>query len=140
MSGLLMSHIGLNVIVICVAFSNSQLKDGFCLIKLCVSIYAMKRKRKGNCCLCAHRGAVGLLYSLIVLSIKRERIFFERLIQAFLGPKQETFGFFTFVVSIKSIKSVASLRCSFCDYDISCSNVPVSTKEEVLSVRPSDES
>ena len=26
-----------------------------------------------------------------------------------------------------------------CDYDISCSNVSVSTKEEVLSVRPSNE-
>ena len=31
-----------NVIVIYVAFSNSWFKDGFCLIKLCVSIYAMK--------------------------------------------------------------------------------------------------
>ena len=30
--------------------------------------------------------------------------------------------------------------CGFCDYDIGCSNVSVSTKEEVLSVRPSDES
>ena len=39
--------------------------------------------------------------------------------------------------SIKFIRSVASLRCGFCDYDIGCSNVPVSTKEEVLSVRPS---
>ena len=48
--------------------------------------------------------------------------------------------FFTFVFSIKFIKSVASLKSGFCDYDISCSNVPLSTKEEVLSVRPSDES
>ena len=59
--------------------------------------------------------------------------------KAILGPKQETFGFFTFF-SIKFIRSVASLRCGFCDYDIGCSNVPVSTKEQVLSVRPSDES
>ena len=73
-------------------------------------------------------------FLLIVLSIKLERT--ERT----FGPKQETFSFFTFVFSIKFIKSVASLRCGFCDYDIGCSNVPVSTKEEVLSVRPSDES
>ena len=39
---------------------------------------------------------------------------------------------------MKFIKSVASLRCGFCDYDIARSNVPVSTKEEVLSVRPSE--
>ena len=56
------------------------------------------------------------------------------------GPKQETFSFFTFVFSIRFIKSVASLRCGLCDYDIGCSIVPVSTKEKVLSVRPSDES
>ena len=30
--------------------------------------------------------------------------------------------------------------CGFCDYDIGCSNVALSTKEEVLSVRTSDES
>ena len=65
---------------------------------------------------------------------------FFSLFVEFLVPKQETFGIFTFVFSIKFIKSVVSLRCVFCDYDIGCSNVPVSTKEEVLSVRPSDES
>ena len=54
--------------------------------------------------------------------------------------KQETVGFFTFVSSIKFIKSVVLLRCDFCDFDIGCSNVPVSTKEEILSVGPSDES
>ena len=43
-----------------------------------------------------------------------------------------------FVVSIKFIKSVASLRCEFAIL-IGCSNVPV-YKEEILSVRPSDES
>ena len=32
------------------------------------------------------------------------------------------------------MKLVASLRCGFCNYCIGCSNVPVSTKEEVLSV------
>ena len=69
-----------------------------------------------------------------MLSIKLERT--ERT----FGPKQETFSFFTFVVSIRFIKSAASLRRGFCDYDIVCSNVPVLTKEEVLSVRPSDES
>ena len=68
------------------------------------------------------------------LSIKLERT--ERT----FGPKPETFSFFTFVFSIRFIKSVASLRCGFCDYDIDCSIVPVSTKEKVLSVRPSDES
>ena len=56
------------------------------------------------------------------------------------GRKQETFGFFAFDFSIKFIKSVASLRCD-CDFDIGCSNVPVSTKKkEILSLRPSDES
>ena len=43
------------------------------------------------------------------------------------------FSYFTFVFSITFIKSVASLRRGFCDYDIGCSNVPISTKEEVLS-------
>ena len=72
-----------------------------------------------------------------MLSIKLERT--ERTFR----PKQETVvQFFTFVFSITFIKSVASLKCGFSDYDIGCSNVPVSTKEdsEVLSVRPSDKS
>ena len=82
--------------------------------------------------LCANRGTYrGFL--LIVLSIKLERT--ERT----FGPKQEKFSFFTFVFSIRFIKSVTALRCVFYDYDVGCSNVPVSTKEEVLSVRPSDE-
>ena len=53
-----------------------------------------------------------------------------------------TAQFFTFVFSITFIKSVASLRCGFCDYDIGCSSVPVSTKEDsqVLSVGLSDKS
>ena len=64
---------------------------------------------KGNCCVCSlrYRG-----FLLIVLSIKLERIFFENFL---LGPKQETFSFFTFVFSIKFIKLVASLRCGFCN-------------------------
>ena len=76
-----------------------------------------------------------------MLYIKLERIFFEDQSKRFLGPKQETFGFFTFVFSIKFIKSVASLRCDFRHFDIGCirSNVPVSTKEEFFSVRPSDD-
>ena len=37
--------------------------------------------------------------------------------------------------SIKFIKSVVSLRYDFCIFDIGCSNV--STKEEILSVGPS---
>ena len=61
------------------------------------------------------------------------------LIWAFLGPKQETFGFSTFFFSIQFIKSVAALRCDFCDFDIGCSNVPVTTKEEIVSLGPSDE-
>ena len=73
-------------------------------------------------------------FLLIMLSIKLERT--ERT----FGPKKETFRFFTFVFSIRFIKSVASLTCGFSDYDIGCSFVPVSTKEKVLSVRPSDES
>ena len=43
--------------------------------------------------------------------------------------------FFTFVFSIKFIKSVVSLRYDFCIFYIGCSNV--STKEEILSVGPS---
>ena len=91
---------------------------------------------KGNCCLCSSRYR-GFL--LIVLSIKLKR-FYLRINLSISGPKQETFSFITFVFSITFIKSVASLRCGLCNYDIGCSNVPVSTKEEVLSVRPSDES
>ena len=74
-----------------------------------------------------------VVFLLIVLSIKLERT--ERT----FGPKQEKFSFFTFVFSIRFIKSVTALRCVFYDYDVGCSNVPVSTKEEVLSFRPSDE-
>ena len=53
-----------------------------------------------------------------------------------------TFGFYTFVFSIKFklIESVVALRCDFCDFDIGCSNVPASTEEESLSAGPSDES
>ena len=74
MSGLFMSYMGKNVIVIYEAFSNSWFKDGFCLIKLCVSIYAMKmlERKLLSLCLSRCRGSI-----LIVLSIKRERIFFE---------------------------------------------------------------
>ena len=102
------------------------------LLKLCVSINAgMKMfERKLLFVLIA----VPWFFLLIMLSIKLERT--ERT----FGPKKETFSFFTFVFSIRFIKSVASLRCGFCDYDIGCSNVPVLTKEDVFSVRPSDES
>ena len=48
--------------------------------------------------------------------------------------------FFTFVFSITFRKTVVSLRYDFCDFGIGCSNVHVSTKEEVISVGPSDES
>ena len=42
---------------------------------------------------------------------------------------------------LNKIYKVGSIfKVYLCDYDIGCSNVPVSTKEEVLSVRPSDES
>ena len=47
--------------------------------------------------------------------------------------------FLPFFFSIKFIKSVASLKCDFCDFDIGRSNVPVTTKEEIVSVRPSNE-
>ena len=47
--------------------------------------------------------------------------------------------FYLFFFSIKFIKSVASLKCDFCDFDIGRSNVPVTTKEEIVSVRPSNE-
>ena len=47
--------------------------------------------------------------------------------------------FFHFCLSTKLIKSVASLRCDFCDFNIGCSIITVSTKEEILSVRPSDD-
>ena len=86
---------------------------------------------------CAHRGTVVFYY--IVLFIKLERIFFEDYSKHFSDRNKKRSVFFTFLFSIKFITSVASLRCGFRDYDISCSNVPVSTKEEVLSVRPSNE-
>ena len=43
--------------------------------------------------------------------------------------------FCTTVFSIELIKSVVSLRYDFCIFDIACCNV--STKEEILSVGPS---
>ena len=47
-------------------------------------------------------------------------------------------GLFNKIYKVSSI----FMDCGFCDYDFGCSNVAVyvSTKEEVLSVRPSDES
>ena len=42
---------------------------------------------------------------------------------------------FTFVFSIKFIKSVVSLRFDFCDFDIDCSNVHLSTKQEKLDTK-----
>ena len=60
--------------VIYVAFLNSWFKDGFCLIKLCVSIYGVKMLETKLLSLSPsqYHGSV-----LIALSIKRERIFFE---------------------------------------------------------------
>ena len=82
---------------------------------------------KGNCCLSAHRGFV-----LIVLYIKRERIFFED------SSKQKTFGFSTFDFSIKFIKSVASLRCDFMILILVVAMyLYQQQKKEILSLRPS---
>ena len=90
----------------------------------------MLERKLLSLCSSRYRGFV-----LIVLYIKRERIFFE------YKSKQETFGFFTFDFSMKFIKSVASLRCDFVSLILA---VPMylyqQQNKEILSLRPSDES
>ena len=77
MPGLPLSHSENILPIIHVAFPNSWFKDSY-LLRVSVSIYAMKMFSlnvcDGNCCLCAHRGSVGLQ---VELSIELERIFFE---------------------------------------------------------------
>ena len=59
-------------------------------------------------------------------------IFVQRLVTSI---KTRNVRFFTSVFSIEFMKSVVSLRNDFCIFDIGCCNV--STKEEILSVGPS---
>ena len=67
---------------------------------------------------------------IVQLALKKEIIFFEDKSQHFSGGNKTRSVFFAFVFSIKFklIKSVVSLRCDFCNFDIGCSNVPVSKK------------
>ena len=57
MPGLRMSHRG-KLASIMKRFQTVGLKT--VLLKLCVSMYAMLKSWKGNCCLWAHLGTVGL--------------------------------------------------------------------------------
>ena len=85
------------------------------LLKLCVSLYAMKMISewwKGNCCyLCAHRGTLGLYWQCFPFNCSTAKKFFlTRINLSISRTETRNVRFFHLFFSIKFIKSVVSLR------------------------------